>query len=819
MVVPFGDKVYYSSRPTIAIPEPGREGGALDLDGFFGLHPRMASLNPYFTRGELAIIHATGSHDDTRSHFDAQDHMESGTPGVKSTRDGWLNRSCTPGSTRTPARSGRSRSPRACRARCRGRLQGFLRTSFGHLWAGLPIVLGYRWLRRPAHSATGARRGSHNERQHDRRRMAAPTTSSETSDSTDAPASPGAPAPGAPTRRRGSRRYLLAQSLGALGVVYGDIGTSPLYAVRECFSASHGLSVTPANVLGVLSLIFWSLIIVISVKYLAYVTRADNGGEGGILALTALAHPVAKRRARTTVLLVGLFGAALLYGDGIITPAISVLGAIEGLEVAAPGLESYVVPATVVILAGLFWFQKRGTAGVGAVFGPVTFAWFAALSALGVWQIAAAPEVLWAINPWHSATFLATNHWTGFLVLGAVFLVVTGGEALYADMGHFGRRPIVLTWFVLVLPALLLNYFGQGALLLHTPEAVSNPFYRMAPDWALYPMLVLATMAAIIASQAVISGAFSLSRQAAMLGYLPRMRIEHTSAREIGQVYVPGINGALFVCTMALVLGFESSSNLAAAYGIAVTITMVITTILAFWVAHHRWGWGLPAALGLTTLFLIVDLAFFGANIIKIEDGGWVPLLIAATVFVVMTTWKRGRQLLGARLRTRTLPLTEFFARMDREKPARVPGTAVFMTSNPEGTPPALLQNFKHNRVVHEQVVFLTIVTEESARVPEKQRVEVEDLGHGFIRVVAHYGFMEEPDIPALLARRDTPTPSIRHSTFFLGRETLLSTEQSDMPKWRTQLFALMARNAAQATSFFRIPPDRVFEVGSHIEL
>ena len=647
----------------------------------------------------------------------------------------------------------------------------------------------------------------------------APTANSDSSDSTIAPTPAGAPAPAGSRAERRSRRYLLTQSVAALGVVYGDIGTSPLYAVRECFSDAHGLSVTPANVLGVLSLIFWSLIIVISIKYLAYVTRADNSGEGGILALTALAYPVANRRMRGGVLLVGLFGAALLYGDGIITPAISVLGAIEGLEVAAPGLETYVVPAAVVILAGLFWFQKRGTAGVGAVFGPVTFVWFAALSALGVWQIAAAPEVLWAINPWHGATFLAANHWTGFLVLGAVFLVVTGGEALYADMGHFGRRPIVLTWFVLVLPALLLNYFGQGALLLHTPGAVSNPFYRMAPAWALYPMLVLATMAAIIASQAVISGAFSLSRQAAMLGYLPRMRIEHTSAREIGQVYVPVVNAALFVCTIALVVGFESSSNLAAAYGIAVTITMVITTALAFWVARHRWAWSLPAALGLTLVFLAVDLAFFGANIIKIEDGGWVPLLIAAAVFAVMTTWKRGRRLLGTRLKGRTLPLTEFFARIDREKPARVPGTAVFMTSNPEGTPPALLQNYLHNHVVHEQVVFLTIVTEESARIPDSRRVDVEDLGHGFVRVVAHCGFMEEPDIPALLARPDTPSPSVQQATFFLGRETLLSTEHSDMPRWRTQLFALMARNAAQATSFFHIPPDRVFEVGSHIEL
>jgi len=632
--------------------------------------------------------------------------------------------------------------------------------------------------------------------------------------SRDPGASP-APSPPAPA----SKRYRLAHTLAALGIVYGDIGTSPLYAVRECFNEAHGLGVSRASVLGVLSLIVWSLVIVISVKYLAYVTRADNGGEGGILALTALAHPVATPRAKNIVLLIGLFGAALLYGDGIITPAISVLGAIEGLEVAAPALDQYVVEVAIAILALLFWLQKRGTAGVGALFGPITLVWFGALAVLGIRQIAAAPEVLWAVNPWYAVTFLATGQWTGFLVLGAVFLVVTGGEALYADMGHFGRRPIVATWFVVVLPSLLLNYLGQGALLLHTPDAVSNPFFRMAPQWSLYPLLVLATMAAIIASQAVISGAFSLSRQAAMLGYLPRMRIAHTSAHEIGQVYVPGINAALFVCTIALVMGFRSSSNLAAAYGIAVTITMVITTVLAYWVARHRWAWSRAAALSLTAVFLVVDLAFFGANIVKIADGGWVPLLAAGAVFTVMTTWKRGRQQLGERMRSRIVPLTDFFAGIDAGDPARAPGTAVFMSSNPAGTPPALLQNFLHNHVVHERVILLTIVTEESARVADTERVEVEELGHGFVRVIAHYGFMEEPDIRAVLARPDVPAPPVDQVTFFLGRETLLSTEQSDMPRWRTNLFALMTRNAAQATSFFRIPAARVFEVGSQIEL
>ncbi|MCA9620549.1 MAG: potassium transporter Kup, partial [Myxococcales bacterium] len=568
-----------------------------------------------------------------------------------------------------------------------------------------------------------------------------------------------------------------------------------------------------------LSLIFWALVLVISVKYLAYVMRADSSGEGGILALTSLAHPQARGRAKTVVLMVGLFGAALLYGDGIITPAISVLGAMEGLDVAAPQLEPWIVPIAILILAGLFWFQRRGTARVGRVFGPITLLWFVVLAILGIRHIVAVPEVLYALNPYHAVRILSGHGRAGFLVLGGVFLVVTGGEALYADMGHFGRRPIVLTWFFVVLPCLLLNYFGQGALLLRSPKAVENPLYLMAPSWALYPLLVLATAAAIIASQAVISGAFSLSRQATMLGYLPRMHIAHTSAREIGQIYVPGVNAALFVCTVILVMGFKSSSSLASAYGIAVTITMVLTTVLAYWVARRVWKWSLPVVLALTAVFLVIDLSFFGANIIKVEDGGWVPLLVASTVFLLMTTWKRGRKLLGERIRARIMPLEQLFAGIEREQPTRVPGTAVFMTSNPDGTPPALVQNLLHNHVLHEQVVLLTVETDETARVPNAQRMQVEHLPHGFVRIVAHYGFMEHPDIVEILEHEATPTPRIAETTFFLGRETVLSDENGGMADWRVRLFAFMTRNAAEATTFFELPHDRVLEVGAHVEL
>ncbi|MBK7580507.1 MAG: KUP/HAK/KT family potassium transporter [Myxococcales bacterium] len=609
-------------------------------------------------------------------------------------------------------------------------------------------------------------------------------------------------------------------ALAALGVVYGDIGTSPLYALRECFHGEHAIAATRGNVLGVLSLMAWALVIVVTLKYLIYVLRADNRGEGGELALMALALSSIKGKlGPKLVVVLGIFGASLLYGDGMITPAISVLSAIEGLEVAAPASKQFVIPATIVILIGLFMIQKRGTAGIGAVFGPVMLIWFSVLATVGTVHIFGHPSVLQALSPHHAVRFMLVNKTEGFLVLGAVFLVVTGGEALYADMGHFGRRPIQVTWIFFVGPALLLTYFGQGALLLENPAAASNPFYRSLPSWALYPMLGLATMATIIASQAVISGAFSYTRQGMMLGFWPRIEVKHTSSTQIGQIYVPAINWMLMFSTIALVLGFGSSSKLAAAYGTAVTTTMVITTLLAYVVARHRWGWSAPAAVSLTLGLLVVDLAFWGAQLVKIPHGGWVPLVIAGGVFALMTTWKDGRVLLGTRMRERIIPLADFFELILIERPARVPGTAVFMTSNADGAPPALLQNFTHNRVVHQQVILLTVVTTEQPRVMPDERVTVEDLPQGFRRVVARYGFMEQPDIPQLLEERHLEDWSLEHTTFFLGRETLLATKREGMALWREHLFAFMSRNSQRASTFFNVPSDRVMEVGSQIEL
>jgi KUP system potassium uptake protein len=616
-------------------------------------------------------------------------------------------------------------------------------------------------------------------------------------------------------------KHLAALCLSALGIVYGDIGTSPLYALRECFAGEHGVPVTHDNVLGILSLIFWSLTITISIKYVAYVMRADNRGEGGILALMALAtsKSAAEGKTRAAIIFLGLFGAALLYGDGMITPAISVLSAVEGLGVATPALEQWIKPITVTILVGLFLIQKRGTAQVGAIFGPITVVWFATLASLGVSQIVSRPEVLLAFNPAYGAHFLASNHLHGFLALGGVFLVVTGGEALYADMGHFGTRPIRLTWFSFVLPALVLNYLGQGALLLERPEAASHPFYELAPRWALLPLVGLSTMATIIASQALISGAFSITRQATMLGFWPRVQIQHTSAREIGQIYVPSINWMLMIATITLVITFGSSSNLAAAYGIAVTTTMVITTALAYVVTRYLWGWSRTKAVAITSVLILIDLAFFGANAVKIHQGGWVPLAVGAFIFLLMTTWKRGRAMIAERINEEIIPLDDFFEVMRIEMPARVPGTAVFMTSNPHGTPTALMHNFQHNRVVHQQVILLTIITEEVSYVLPHERVSVHKLPEGFVRVVARYGFMEVPDLAELLARKDTPTPPIEHTTFFLGRETLQIAGSKGMAEWRKRLFAFMARNGVRVTSFFSLPSDRVVELGGQIDL
>ncbi|MET0399051.1 MAG: potassium transporter Kup [Longimicrobiaceae bacterium] len=626
---------------------------------------------------------------------------------------------------------------------------------------------------------------------------------------------------GHPGGERGGR-YLAFLSVAALGVVYGDIGTSPLYAVRESFHFYH-LAVTESNVFGVLSLVFWSLVLVISVKYAGFVLRADNRGEGGILALTALVTPVGAMRkgGRWVLIMLGLFGTALLYGDGMITPAISVLSAVEGLKVATPLFEPYIIPITIAILVGIFAVQSRGTAGIGKVFGPVTLVWFAALAALGISWILREPRVLLSVSPHYAVRFFAENGWHGFLVLGSVFLVVTGGEALYADMGHFGRKPIRLAWFSIVLPALLLNYFGQGALLLLRPEAVENPFFEMVPPWALYPVVVIATMAAIIASQALISGAFSLTMQAVQLGYLPRVAIEHTSARERGQIYIPGINWLLMVSCIGLVLGFRSSSNLAAAYGVAVTTTMVVTTILLAVVQRERWKWGAPAVAAFSILFLLIDLAFWGANIVKVPHGGWFPLVVGALIFALMTTWKTGRGVLAKRLADSSLPWELFMKDVAGSPPHRVPGTAVFMYGNPTGTPPALLHSLKHYRVLHEQVVLLVIETAEVPHVDPEERSSVEALGHGFFRILVRYGFMEEPNVPEALAavRADGLELAPMRTSFFLGRETLIPSRHPGMALWREHLFAVMSRNARPATSFFCLPPNRVVELGTQIEL
>jgi KUP system potassium uptake protein len=612
-------------------------------------------------------------------------------------------------------------------------------------------------------------------------------------------------------------------TLGALGVVYGDIGTSPLYALRECFHGPHAVAATPDNVLGVLSLIFWSLTLIISIKYLLFVMRADNKGEGGILALLALVaqSPDARRRSRAMLVALGLFGAALLYGDGMITPAISVLGAVEGLTVATHIFEPYVVPVTVLILVGLFLIQSHGTARVGALFGPVMIVWFVAIAVLGLRWIDQEPHVLAAFNPLHGVSFFADNGWPGFVVLGAVFLVVTGGEALYADMGHFGKKPIRLAWFILVLPALFLNYLGQGAMILTDPSTAAQPFFLMAPRWALYPLVALALMAAIIASQALISGAFSLTRQAIQLGYCPRLDIEYTSAKQQGQIYIAPVNWGLMVATIGIVVGFRSSTALAAAYGIAVTLTMVITTMLAYLVARGSWGVSRPVAGSLAAFFLIIELAFLGANLIKIAQGGWFPLVVGAVMYTVLSTWKAGRALLASRLRERMYPFQQFLEDITATPPQRVAGTAIFMTSNLTGTPATLLHNLQHNKVLHERIILLTVVTSDVPHVPSEERSTVEPLGQGFFRLTLHYGFMEEPDVPAALVEtstRDFPL-NLEETTFFLGVETLLATKRPGMPLWRERLFVLIARNAVRANTFFKIPPDRVVELGMQVEL
>jgi KUP system potassium uptake protein len=622
-------------------------------------------------------------------------------------------------------------------------------------------------------------------------------------------------------------RNLLPLALGALGIVYGDIGTSPLYSLRECFHGEHGVAPTHDNVLGVLSLVFWVLIVTISIKYLVFVMRADNRGEGGILALLALVPPQLRRKGHWLLVALGIFGASLLYGDGMITPAISVLSAVEGLSVATPFFNPYVVPITLVILFILFLIQRRGTAGIGALFGPVMILWFLVLAVLGILWVVRVPSVLGAVNPWHAVRFFLENRAHGFLVLGSVFLVVTGGEALYADMGHFGRAPIRAAWFCLVLPCLLINYFGQGALLVTHPDAAKNPFFelsgRLAPSWVLYPLVVLSALATIIASQAVISGAFSLTRQAVQLGYIPRMEIVHTSNREIGQIYIPSINWLLMLATFGLVLGFQRSTHLAAAYGVAVTATMVITTILAYVVARHVWGWRRSLVAPVALFFLLVDGAFFGANIIKVEQGGWFPLLVGILVYTLMATWKRGRKILSERLAAESLPLEQFVQSIQSSSsaPFRVPGTAIFLARDPNGTPPSLLHNLKHNKVLHSRVILMTLTTEEVPAVPPEERLEIRDLGHEFYRVIAHYGFMQTPEVPDVieLLKEKGMELNPMATTFFLSRETLIPSRKPGMALWREKLFTIMIRNAQRPTDYFRIPANRVVELGLQVRI
>lgn len=612
-----------------------------------------------------------------------------------------------------------------------------------------------------------------------------------------------------------------ALALGALGVVFGDIGTSPLYTMKEVFGGHH-LALSQDNVLGILSLVFWSLMLVVSLKYVSVMMRADNKGEGGILALLSLlqGHVPLASRSRWVLMSLGFLGASLFFGDTLITPAISVLSAMEGLEMGAPALHPFIVPLALGILVGLFAIQQHGTASIGALFGPVMLTWFGVLALLGTLAIVQHPQVLVALSPVHALNFFAAHGVASFFILGGVVLAITGAEALYADMGHFGRHPIRLIWFFYVLPALVLNYFGQGALLLTTPDAVRNPFYLLAPGWALYPMIALATAATVIASQAVISGAFSVTRQVIQMGYAPRLFIRHTSASEAGQIYIPFVNWTLATGVALLVLGFQSSSNLAAAYGIAVTATFAIDTLLLGLVMRVRWDFGAGLTLGAVIFFLAIDLAFFGANIVKIPDGGWFPLLVASIIFTLLVTWKRGREIVTLRLREKALPLAPFVESLLANPPIRVPGTAVFMTADANAVPSALLHNLKHNKVLHERVVILNVRYAEVPHVAEERRLELATLAEGVYHVVIRYGFMDDADIPGALAACPCGMQfEMMDTTFFLSRENLIPTRGEGMQLWREHLFAAMARNAASPMTFFRIPANRVVELGAQLEI
>jgi KUP system potassium uptake protein len=617
------------------------------------------------------------------------------------------------------------------------------------------------------------------------------------------------------------RRHLAGLSLAALGVVFGDIGTSPLYAIRECFTGEAGVSPTPENLLGIISLIFWALTIIVTIKYLTFILMADRQGEGGVLVLTSLVASIVTKNKSNRWLLIamGLFGAALLYGDGMITPAISVLSAVEGLKTVAPGLQPYVLPVTIGILSLLFMMQYRGTASLGALFGPIIAVWLAIIGFFGLMAIIKRPDILKAFFPLYGVEFLLNNKMHGFLALGAIFLCVTGAEALYADLGHFGKKPIRLVWLFYAMPLLLLNYFGQGAFLLANPSETFHPFYGLVPRLFIIPMVILATVATVIASQAVISGAYSLTRQAMQFGYLPRMRILHTSHHHIGQIYVPAINWILMICCIGLVLALKSSSRLAAAYGVAVTGTMLISSMLFYRVMRERWKWHIYIAGGLTTLFITVDFAFFSANMTKIFHGAWFPLFIGGIIFMLMTTWKKGREVLSVEMKARTLSFDQFMKTIQDDPPLRIEGQAVFMTGNPDTVPPALLKNLAQNKILHSQVAVLNFTSQDSPRVPDDEKVSVEDLGSGIFRVLVSHGYMESPGVRLTLelARAKGLDFQIENTSFFLGRERLLPG--GSMKQRAAALFAFMSRNAQDATTYFDIPTEQVMEVGVQLKI
>ncbi len=626
-------------------------------------------------------------------------------------------------------------------------------------------------------------------------------------------------------------KYILM--LGALGVVYGDIGTSPLYALKEAFHPGHHMVALPENVFGLISLIFWSLMIVISIKYLTFILRADHKGEGGILALTALITPdkktdddklpktKTKTKTKTFLILLGLFGTALLYGDGMITPAISILSAIEGLSLITPIFNPYIIPITVAIMVGLFSIQKKGTATVGKIFGPVTLTWFIVLGVLGIVSIIQTPEIFKAINPVYIISFFQTNAWYGFVVLGSVFLVVTGGEALYSDLGHFGIKPIKQAWFFVALPGLTLNYFGQGALLLRNPQAIENPFYLLAPQWALYPLVLLAALATTIASQALITGVFSLTLQAVQNGYLPRFHISHTSRHQIGQIYVKNMNRLLMVGSIALVLTFKTSSNLAAAYGLAVTTTMVITTILFYFVAREKWNWSRLTAGSICGIFLVIDLAFWGANLLKILDGGWFPLLVGIVGFTLMTTWNRGRVLLGVRQEEKTILLADFLNEVKSKNPNRIEGTAVYLNRSLMHTPSSLVHAYKHFKSVHQNLVFLTVQTDSVPYVVATERIKVLPLSDDNYQIILLYGYLEQPDIPKEIEnlKLGNLQLSVDNVSFIIGKESLYATDFPGMAIWREKIFSIISKNEISASDYFQLPKDRVIEIGIQIAL